>query len=195
MTAVCSVDGCERKVHGRGWCNKHYKRWSAHGDPAALLIARHEGDVQRRFWAKVDKTETCWNWCAAIIRNGYGSYLIAGNKTVLAHRFSYELSIGPIPDGMEIDHRCHNRRCVNPDHLRTVSHKQNAENHQGGARSDSGSGIRGVHRSGNRWRATVRHHNKQIHVGYFGTSEEADLAVRAKRNELFTSNDMDRVSL
>jgi hypothetical protein len=60
-----------------------------------------------RFWEKVDKTSGCWLWTAALWK-GYGRIAV-GRRMVKAHRFSYELLIGPIPDGMTIDHRCHAR--------------------------------------------------------------------------------------
>jgi hypothetical protein len=56
---------------------------------------------------------------------GYGLFWLSGVKLVIAHRFAYELSFGPIPPGMQIDHVCRVRRCVNPDHLQTVSGEQN----------------------------------------------------------------------
>jgi hypothetical protein len=77
-----------------------------------------------------------------------------------------------------------------------VSHKQNKENLRG-ASKNSKSGARGVwwHKSSNRWQARVGHDGKQVHVGYFGTiaEAEAEAAVIAKRNELFTHNDLDRL--
>lgn len=86
-----------------------------------------------RFWSKVEKTETCWLWIAPTTVEGYGTFGIGsrtdGTKRVVgAHRFAYELLVGPIPDGMELDHvkeLCGNRHCVNPAHLEPVVHKVN----------------------------------------------------------------------
>ena len=145
-----------------------------------------------RFWANVDKTDTCWNWTGTIINNGYGKATYGGKQTV-AHRVSYELTGATIPDGMFLDHTCHNRACVRPDHLRVVTRKENCENLTG-AYGNSKSGVRGVYRQGNRWRAGVRHNGKQIQAGSFLTIEEAEAAVIALRLRLFTHNDSDRAA-
>lgn len=65
----------------------------------------------------------CWEWDNPD-GNGYGSLVIEG-KRVMAHRLAYELHVGPIPDGLSLDHLCRNRRCVNPAHLEPVTHREN----------------------------------------------------------------------
>lgn len=111
---------------------------------------------------------------------------------VLAHRFAYELVVGPIPKGLKLDHK-HTclKTCVNPDHLRVVTNKQNAEN-LSGAHIDSISGIRGVSPAGWRWRAQVSSGDRSWRKD-FDTIDEAEAAVIAKRLELFTHNDADKV--
>jgi hypothetical protein len=150
------------------------------------------GTPEERFWAKVEKTETCWNWTASINTHGYGMFNL-GTKIRGAHRFSYELLVGSIPEGMLIDHKCHNRHCVNPEHLRLVTMKQNLEN-LSGTYTTNKSGVRGVSFSeaSRKWRGNVMHQKRQIHVGLFDTIAEAEAAVTAKRLELFTHNDKDR---
>lgn len=66
----------------------------------------------------------CWQWTAHVDAKGYGRVTIGG-KPQLAHRAVYELYVGPIPDGMVIDHLCRNRSCCNPDHLEVVTEREN----------------------------------------------------------------------
>jgi hypothetical protein len=78
-----------------------------------------------RFWAKVNKTETCWLWNGARDANGYGRFYVGSRTIALAHRVSYEMSVGPIPQGLHLDHICRVTSCVNPDHLEAVTPREN----------------------------------------------------------------------
>lgn len=77
-----------------------------------------------RFDAKVERTSSCWLWCAARARNGYGLFNFNGQMRTV-HRVAHERWKGPIPPGLTIDHLCRNRACVNPDHLEVVSQREN----------------------------------------------------------------------
>lgn len=153
-----------------------------------------ERTAEERFWEKVDKTDTCWLWTAGIFQQtGYGQFGVSKGNVVTAHKFSYELLVGPVPEGMQLDHiRCV-RTCVRPEHLRLVTSKQNKENRQVLNRNNT-SGVRGVSwnsREG-KWRASVTHNSKLYSAGYFDRIEDAEAAAIAKRIELFTHNEADR---
>ncbi len=83
--------------------------------------------LEQRFWAKVDRRDPdgCWEWAGAHA-GGTGYAQIGGNRrTLLAHRVAYEFCIGPIPPGLQVDHLCCNRGCVNPKHLEPVTSGEN----------------------------------------------------------------------
>ncbi len=68
----------------------------------------------------------CWLWLRSLNNKGYGKLCgLGGERSMLAHRFSYELHKGPIPEGLVLDHKCHTPSCVNPDHLEAVTQKEN----------------------------------------------------------------------
>lgn len=110
--AECSIPGCPRTAWARGWCGAHYRRWSTTGDPLGSTRPTDE----ERFWRRVSKSSGCWIWTGHRNPSGYG--LTNWNKRQgLAHRYSWELHNGPIPDGLVVMHRCDVRPCVNPAHL------------------------------------------------------------------------------
>lgn len=81
--------------------------------------------LPERFWSKVDKSGDCWEWTAYRAKNGYGMISVRTGHPALAHRVAWQLERGDIPAGMQLDHLCRNRGCVNPDHLEVVSNKTN----------------------------------------------------------------------
>jgi hypothetical protein len=188
---ICTVEGCDKKRAGWGMCQMHYKRMKKTGTTDAPV----RPTLSERFFSKVEKTDTCWNWTGSKNRAGYGNIapVPGSGGSKLSHRVSYEMAFGPIPDGMDIDHKCHNHACVNPAHLRATSRKENMENLPGPNRNST-SGVLGVtwSKMQNAWKAQVMHHRKNYNIGYYSTIAEAEAAVIAKRLELFTHNDIDR---
>jgi len=159
---------------------------------ASPVDLRLDGVAADRFWAKVRKADGCWEWTAYRGTGGYGEFALSGRK-VAAHRIAYVATYGEIPAGMIIDHACRNRACVNPEHLRPVTYKQNAEN-LSGARPESLAGFRGVNYNAKagKWQASVRHNYKRYYCGLFERPEDAAEAARALRLALHSHNELDR---
>lgn len=80
---------------------------------------------QKRFWNKVNKTDSCWDWTGST-QYGYGRFSLNG-RSLLAHRVSYTWLRGQIPDHLVVDHLCRNRGCVNPEHMELVTPKVNKQ--------------------------------------------------------------------
>lgn len=82
-----------------------------------------------RFWRFVhpEPLSGCWLWSGAISNEGYGRFRfgVRGSKQGMAHRFAYELLVGPIPQGLQLDHLCRTPACVNPAHLEPVTGREN----------------------------------------------------------------------
>lgn len=126
----------------------------------------------------------CWEWTASVDGKGYGQINLGreGGKARLAraHRVSYELNVGEIPDGMFLDHICGVPKCVNPDHLRLATNQENLR-HKGAPRNNT-SGFKGVtyHKKAGKWMAQI----KPIYLGLFDTPEEAYDAYCSAAKEL-----------
>lgn len=113
----------------RKMCWKHYCRVRRYGDPTVVRKSGAAlGTLEERFWAYVNKQSDgeCWGWRLRRMRNGYGRIGITDPATrsvvnKYAHRLSWELNRGPIPEGYEVHHKCHNRMCVNPSHLEVLT--------------------------------------------------------------------------
>lgn len=122
LNKKCTVDDCERKHWAKGYCKKHYKRLWRNGTTQPIKI---HGNDTRRFHSKYIAVPECgcWLWEGTLVGE-YGQLDING-ENVLAHRYSWELHNGPIPDGMLVCHKCDTPSCVNPNHLFMGTQKDN----------------------------------------------------------------------
>ena len=127
-----------------------------------------------RFWSKVDKRPECgcWVWTGCLVK-GYGMFHVTDKGPTYAHRFSWEMLVGVIPDGMQLDHICHRPSCVNPGHMRLATQAENAKNRVRAFGNTSG--FKGVGRHGGtgKWRARIGVGGKQQYLGLFDSAEDA----------------------
>lgn len=182
---TCMIEDCSTKLLAKGLCAKHYQRNLRHGHPLGI---KPRINFEDRFWQKVNKSEGCWEWTASLGSSGYGQVRVGGVDGMVApaHRVAYELTHGTVPRGMDMDHTCHNRSCVNPAHLRAVSHKENMENLRG-AHRDSKSGVRGVYATKHgSYKVYVCHFGRDFYGGAHKSLEAATVAAEALRASLYT---------
>lgn len=189
----CTFEGCSNFAASKGLCTGHLYQQSKGQALKPLRVNTKLMTEEERFEFYVDRSGDCHIWTGSLSL-GYGQlWVIVDGKRIRkpAHRLAYEKATGkPIPKGLEIDHKCHNPACVNPEHLRAISHKQNIENRRG-APVNNKSGARGVswHKRAKKWQVHVRHMDNNSYVGLFETLEEAESAAVSKRLELFNHSD------
>lgn len=87
-------------------------------------MGRHKVDIKSRIYKYTDRSGECWVWTSARQGKGYGCVFYDG-RSQAAHRVSYTVFVGKIPDGMQLDHLCMNKLCVNPSHLEPVTNAEN----------------------------------------------------------------------
>lgn len=188
MTSVaCSIDGCDRPFSAKGFCLPHYGRWYRYGDP--LKGTNRSRTPEEQFTATTARVGDCLEWTGYRTQWGYGQIHVEG-RYVGAHRYAWQRANGPIPDGMNIDHTCHNRACVEIAHLRLATYKQNNENR---TMRKSTSGVRGVvwDKARGKWKVSISHHGKVINLGRFDDLDEAAEVARVARLAHYTHNDHD----
>lgn len=186
----CEVIWCNRRHRSKGLCGMHYGRMRASG---TLEAGAYRRTFEQVFEGKLSRQGDCLVWTGLRNPQGYGQVSWRG-KTLSAHRFMWEKHNGPIPEGIEIDHICHNPPCVELKHIRLATRKENAR-YRWGAMPNNASGIRGVtyHPTSGKWRSRVSADGKIYSLGLFVDPAEAGRIAAIKRLELgFPQSDHDR---
>lgn len=158
----CKVDECERPSRSNTMCTMHHSRWrrtgsTDHSRPDFLMT------TEERFWAKVNKTATCWEWTGAKGPQGHGVFRTEDGKTMSAYRWLWEKVNGPVPAGLVLDHiACDNPPCVNPAHLKPATIGENV--------------LRGL--------STAANHARQTHClrGHPLSGDNLKIIIRHTRN-------------
>lgn len=122
---TCTVDGCENVHLANGLCRLHYER-VRRGKPLTVTPPRALPTAERLLSSIVRTPEGCWEWRRSLAghRKEYGQIRHHG-RMWYAHRAAYDVFVGAIPTGCEIDHLCRNTFCVNPAHLEPVTPEEN----------------------------------------------------------------------
>jgi hypothetical protein len=125
MQKQCSIPACDKPTLSKGWCSKHYWRWTRRGDPN-VIIRIPNLSLEQRFLQYVHKSEDCWIWTGHKNPQGYGRINVGG-KLMMATHISWEIFNGKIPERLYVLHHCDNPPCVRPDHLFLGTKKDNAQ--------------------------------------------------------------------
>lgn len=184
----CAVEGCSREGQlRRGWCSMHYSRWRSSGEVGApgpiKTIAR---SIREAFDLRTSWDDGgCLVWIGERNFGGYGAQQFRGRKW-MTHRIAWTLVNGEIPEGMEVNHKCWNRACVNVDHLNLATRSENKA-YRSGPQSNSTSGVRNVYWNKLRgyWYVSVETPEKNHTKSGFKSPEEAAEYAEQLRQELF----------
>lgn len=153
------MQGTERqavcKTCGKTWTIYTNKRTPRYCSDTCKL------NIVARFWARVHKSDGCWEW-QGTITHGYGALTFGSSRNERAHRISWQITHGPIPDGLLVCHKCDNPRCVRPDHLFLGTPKDNTQDMMHKGRQRFLSGDEHPYRRGRRAASGERHSQAKL---------------------------------
>jgi hypothetical protein len=178
---TCAIEHCGGDILARGWCRKHYYRWKRMGDPLKTDRYMDHREALKNYphWEG-----ECLIWYGQRDSSGYGLINVDGKRS-LVHRYVWSQANGPLDSGTELDHSCHNRACINMDHLRIATRSENTANKAGPRADNLSSGVRNVYRAKNGWTVQMTKDGQQYYFGLYPTIEEASVVAKTKRQELF----------
>lgn len=185
MTVVCVSPGCTKTKTElkfvRGYCINHYNQLRKNGKLVAQV--RQYSSPEEALKARSERRGECLAWTGTKNQDGYGRIRI-NDRLESVHRVAFEMTGTPIPEGMEVDHTCFNRACIEPRHLRLANRAQNTQ-YRRGAQPNSKTGIRNVHESNGKWFVRLKVQQKNRTWGPFGTVDEAKAEASRRRKEFF----------
>ena len=194
----CSEDNCLGKHSARGYCDRHYQQKKKAGAFTDLRPKRKPNMDDEGLRAYIQASSApedtgyrtpCWTWMGAMNGPyGHASYNDPNSATrrpIRAHRLSYRVFNGPLVDGLVVDHLCHHKACVNPEHLRQVTQQENVYNRKG-ASTGSTSGVRGVgwNKTLGKWEVKATYNGTRHYGGAFTDLNEAEQAAIALRERI-----------
>lgn len=191
----CFAETCTQPVIASWLCNKHYQRVRLHNslEPTTNLLPKHLRGTVEGFMSRVTVDPSgCWLWSGGLNSGGYGSYYLTEFKRAIgAHRAAYFLFRGGLQDSLEVDHICHVRHCVNPDHLRLTTSGQNNENSVGSRNPCSGQRNVRLTVSG-RFQARIKKNGKEYTFPPTSSLSQAVAQAKELRMKHFTHNTFER---
>lgn len=144
-------------------------------------MSERYNDPEEAFAARTTRRGECLIWTGSVMSRGYGNMSVRG-QNLLVHRYAWERANGPIPEGMEVDHRYHcDRLCVEVKHLRVTTHQKNLQNLSGPRSHNKSTGVRNVYPTGNKFYVKVAGKT----YGTFDTVAEAQEVARETREKVF----------